>query len=353
LKHSVIIFLLSVFSTNALSQEQQESSYAATVQPAEQMQTTEANQEQVTTESDVVTAENDSPETAEQWLSKLKTALMVTHFDAGVVTTKANKTDSYKWLHGVVEGQEVESIAPLIGGGVTTIRKGNTVAFIETNKQIYSIEAPSIRRFIPPVFYKDVSVLKDSYQFVLVSKNQIGGRPAKLIRIESKNNSTFNYWVWVDIESGLPLRMEYVNAKGEVIERMLMTHLSIYSAPTEDMMEVAKLDLPIPATVGIASNRDTNDWQIAYLPQGFELVKSDRHHVSMSREVSDYYLFSDGLVEFSVYIQRPLESFKSPIVLHEGVTSFVMINANGFDVTVVGSIPAETAYQIASNIKRH
>ena len=291
-------------------------------------------------------------ETALDWLAKLKMALMTVNFDAGVISTKANKTDSYKWLHGLVDGQEVESLAPLIGGGVSTIRKGNTVSFIETNKQIFSIEASSIRNFIPPVFYKDVNVLADSYQFVLVSKNQIGGRSAQLIRIESKDNSTFNYWVWVDTATGLPLRMEYVNQAGEVIERMLMTHLAVYSEPTEELLEVAKLELPKATTVDIASNKDTNDWSMNYIPQGFELVKSDRHHVSISREVSDYFLYSDGLVEFSIYIQRPLESFQSPIVLQEGATSFVMINASGFDVTVVGSVPAKTSHKIATSIKR-
>lgn len=293
-----------------------------------------------------------STETATDWLIKLKAALTEQHFDAGVISTKANKTDSFKWLHGVVGDQEVESIAPLIGGGMTTIRKGNVVSFIEANKQVYSIEASSIRNFIPPVFYKSVEVLADSYQFVSVSKNQIGGRPAQLIRIESKDNTTFNYWVWVDVESGLPLRLEYVNQSGEVVERMLMTHLSVFSEPTDDMQKISKSEFPAPAVIGLASNKDTNNWHMSWLPKGFKLIKSDRHHVSISREVSDYYLYSDGLVEFSIYIQRPLESFKSPIVLQEGATSFVMINANGYDVTVVGAIPAETGYQIATNIKR-
>lgn len=293
-----------------------------------------------------------STETATDWLIKLKHALTTQNFDAGVISTKANKTESFKWLHGVVVSKEIESIAPLIGGGITTIRKGNIVSFIEANKQVYSIEASSIRNFIPPVFYNTVEVLADSYQFVLVSKNQIGGRPAQLIRIESKDNTTFNYWVWIDAESGLPLRLEYVNQSGEVVERMLMTHLSVYSEPTEDMIKISQLDFPEPVIISIASNKDTNDWHINWLPKGFKLIKSDRHHVSISREVSDYYLYSDGLVEFSIYIQRPLESFKSPVVLQDGATSFVMINANGFDVTVVGAIPAETGYKIATNITR-
>lgn len=288
----------------------------------------------------------------EFWLAKLKTALTELHFEAGVVSMKANKTESFKWLHGVVDGDEVESIAPLIGGGISTIRQNNKVSFIEANKSPFSIESQSIRNFIPPIFYKDAMSLDKSYQYVLVSKNQIGGRSAQLIRIESRDNSAFNFWLWLDVESGLPLRMEYVNQKGEVIERMLITHLTIFSAATENLIQIAELKLPEAAKASIATRKDTNNWQMKWLPAGFELLKSDRHHVSITREVSDYYLYGDGLVEFSVYVQRPLESFKSPLALQEGATSFVMVHLGGFDVTVVGSIPVETAYKVASNINR-
>lgn len=289
--------------------------------------------------------------TVEQWLVKLKKALTETNFDAGIVSTKANKTESYKWLHGVVGGREVESISSLIGGRVSTLRQGNTVAFIEPNKPVYSISASSIRTFIPPVFYREPLKLKDSYQFVLVSKTQVGGRPAQLLRIESIDNATYNIWLWLDLATGLPLRLDHVDLKGDVVERMLMTHLTVFSGPNEDIYKLAGVNLPKPAADVIATEQDTNNWQFGWLPKGFELIKSDRHHVSMSREVSDYYLYSDGLFEFSVYIQRPLPSYDSPLLLREGATAFVMLNAGGFDVTVVGAVPVETAHKVAQNIK--
>ncbi len=291
--------------------------------------------------------------TASQWLQQLKQALTEKNFDAGIVSTKANKTESYKWIHGVVAGKEVESVSSLIGGQVSTVRQGNTVAYIEPNKPIYSISAPSIRNFIPPIFYQDPEELADSYQFVLVSKNQVGGRAAQLLRIESIDNATYNIWLWLDFDTGLPLRLDYVDLKGNVVERILMTHLTVFSGPNEDVFKLAGISLPEPANDVIASTKDTNNWKMGWVPKGFELVKSDRHHVSMSREVSDYYLYSDGLFEFSVYIQRPLESYESPLLLREGATAFVMLNAGGFDVTVVGAIPVETAYKVASNIKRN
>jgi sigma-E factor negative regulatory protein RseB len=291
---------------------------------------------------------------AEFWLAKLKTALTESNFQAGIVTMKADKTTTYNWVHGVVEDEEqveVESISPLIGGGISNLRHNKVVTFIEPNKEPYSIQSDSIRRFIPPIFYQDSSQLTDSYQFVLVSKNQIGGRSAQLIRIESIDDTTYNYWVWIDVQSALPLRLAFVNEKSEVIEQVLMTHLTLFSGPTEEIIKLSQHNLPEPPSALIATHQETNNWNMSWIPNGFSLIKSDRHHLSITREVSDYYLFSDGLVEFSVYVQRQLESFNSPLVLQEGAMSFVMVRSDGFDVTVVGSIPPETAHKIAISVK--
>lgn len=295
---------------------------------------------------------------AKSWLAKLKSALTKSNFQAGIVTMKADKTKSYNWLHGVIVDEngtekalEVEAISPLIGVGVSNIRHNQIVTFIEPNKEAYSIESDSIRKFIPPIFYQDVNQLADSYQFVMVSKNQIGGRSAQLIRIESIDDTAYNYWVWIDVESALPLRMAFVNKKGEVIEQILMTHLSVFSQPTEEIIKLSEHKLPKPPSSLIATHQETNNWNMNWIPSSFDLIKSDRHHLSITREVSDYYLYSDGLVEFSVYVQRQLDSFNSPLVLQEGAMSFVMVRSDGFDVTVVGTIPAETAYKIASSVK--
>ncbi|GHB65802.1 sigma-E factor regulatory protein RseB [Psychrosphaera saromensis] len=292
------------------------------------------------------------------WLAKLKIALTQSNFQAGIVTMKADKTKSYNWIHGVIDAKadgekplEVEGISPLIGTGVSNLRHNQIVTFIEPNKEAYSIESDSIRKFIPPIFYQDINQLSESYQFVMVSKNQIGGRSAQLIRIESIDDTAYNYWVWIDVESALPLRMAFVNKKGEVIEQILMTHLSVFAEPTEEIIKLGEHTLPTPPSSLIATHQETNNWNMSWIPNSFSLIKSDRHHLSITREVSDYYLYSDGLVEFSIYVQRQLDSFNSPLVLQEGAMSFVMVRSDGFDVTVVGTIPAETAYKVASSVK--
>jgi sigma-E factor negative regulatory protein RseB len=295
----------------------------------------------------------DSKKEVHSWFAMLQTALKNANFDAGIIVTmQGNNPKSYRWLHGKLpSGLEVESVASLIGDGSTIIRHDNRVSYIENDKDAYSVTASSIRKFIPSVFYQDVNILNDSYQFVAVSKSEVAGRITQLIRIESRQKESYNYWVWIDEQTGLPLRMAYVDENGDIAEQTLMTHLRMLTSESEELKNIANMTLPEPATEQVAAQQEMNSWQLTWLPNGFEVIKSDRHHIPMSREVSDYFLLSDGLVEFSIYIQRPLDSFESPIALREGATSFVMHRANGFDVTVVGTIPVGTALKIAQSVK--
>jgi sigma-E factor negative regulatory protein RseB len=305
------------------------------------------------------------PLTAQAWLKKLKTALTQANYQAGIVTMKAGKTTSYNWLHGVVSNTtsdtdidsselqitEVESITPAMGVGINILRHDQTVMFIEPNKDAYSVKSNTIRKFIPPVLYQDTNVLSKSYTFNKVSETEIGGRDAQLIRIESINNTAYDYLVWIDVQSALPLRMAFVNEKNEVIEQVVMTHLSLFNGPNDDIIKLSTHQLAPTVALTETNFQETNNWNMSWLPNGFELIKSNRHHLPNTNEVSDYYLYSDGLVEFSIYVQRQLDSFTSPLILQEGAMSFVMVRSDGFDVTVVGTIPTKTAHKIAQSIK--
>lgn len=302
----------------------------------------------------------DTSISSDAWLLKLKTALTTSNFQAGIVAMKAGKTTSFIWLHGVVtrddgitgdKAVEVESISPSMGTGVSNVRQGNLVTFIEPNKEAYSITSDSIRKFIPPIFYQDATELSSNYKFVMETESQIGGRSAQLMRIESIDNTTYDYWVWIDVQSSLPLRMAFINQKNELVEQVVMTQLSVFSEPNDDIINLSEHTLPAPVELVTTTNQETNNWNMSWLPNSFTLIKSDRHHLSATGEVSDYYLYSDGLVEFSIYVQRQLDSFNSPLILQEGAMSFVMMRSDGFDVTVVGTIPADTAHKIARSIK--
>ena len=113
-----------------------------------------------------------------------------------------------------------------------------------------------------------------------------------------------------------------------------------------------KFPTPLPDEVMNATASTTSNWKIAWLPAGFELIKSDRHNLDLNNELTDYYLFSDGFIEVSVFIQRPLPGERLSGALTSGATTVYVHNGGNFDVSVVGNIPIKTAKKIAESVSR-
>ncbi|CCQ10752.1 Sigma factor RpoE negative regulatory protein RseB precursor [Pseudoalteromonas luteoviolacea B = ATCC 29581] len=291
---------------------------------------------------------------AKQLLQSLAQAVHSQNFDASYVVVKGKAMEPYRWLHGNKDGQELEFLSLLNGAGLEMVRVNNRVIYFEPQTPPYALDTDSIAGPIPEVLFKDISILEAHYDFVLGGKGRIAGRAAQLVRIESKDDSKYNYWLWVDVESSLLLKAAYVNQAGEMLEQLQLTHLTITEEPAEQLLEIASREFP-PAVstsnnIGVLDAKD--NWRIQWLPAGFELLKSDRHKLDLNNELADYYLFSDGLIDISVFVQRPLPGKRPSGALASGATTIYVHNSGPFDVSVVGNIPAMTAKSIAESVTR-
>ena len=296
---------------------------------------------------------SESP-TAKQLLQNMATAVHQRNFDASFVVMKEKGMEPYRWLHALHENQELELLSLLNGAGLEIVRVDDKVTYFEPQSAPYSIKTDTIAGPIPEVLFKDIAVLDQDYDFVLGGKGRIAGRPAQLVRLESKDSGKYNYWLWIDTESSLLLKAAYVNQAGELLEQLQLTHISVTPEPAQQLVELLSKDFPDPVDLQnvVETDQGTANWQIDWLPQGFALLKADRHKLDLNNELADYYLFSDGLVEFSVFVQRPLAGKRPSGALSSGATTVYVHNSGAFDVSVVGKIPPQTAKSIAESVKR-
>ncbi len=292
---------------------------------------------------------------AKALLLDMATAVHTRNFDASFVVVKGQTMEPYRWLHAKQGNIELEHLSLLNGAGLEMVRVDDQVTYFEPHSEPYSIKTDSIAGPIPEVLFKDVERLSAQYDFVLGGKGRIAGRSAQLVRIESKDEYKYNYWIWLDTESSLLLKSAYVNHQGEMLEQLQLTHISVTEQPAPMLVEMQNREFPaaLPTTEITASTTDTaNNWKIGWLPNGFKLLKSDRHKLDLNNELTDYYLYSDGFVEISVFVQRPLPGKRPSGALSSGATTVYVHNGGSFDVSVVGNIPAMTAKAIAESVAR-
>ncbi|WP_404338734.1 MucB/RseB C-terminal domain-containing protein [Pseudoalteromonas mariniglutinosa] len=283
-------------------------------------------------------------------------AVHTRNFDASFVVVKGQAMEPYRWLHAKQGDTELEHLSLLNGAGLEMLRVNDQVTYFEPHSEPYSVKTGSITGPIPEVLFKDIERLSAHYDFVLGGKGRIAGRSAQLVRIESKDEHKFNYWIWLDTESSLLLKSAYVDNNSEMLEQLQLTHISVTEQPAPLLLEMQNREFPTPLPINKMNNKGAdktiNNWQIGWLPDGFKLLKSDRHKLDLNNELTDYYLFSDGFVEVSVFVQRPLPGQRPSGALSSGATTVYVHNAGRYDVSVVGNIPAMTAKAIAESVTR-
>jgi sigma-E factor negative regulatory protein RseB len=294
-------------------------------------------------------------------LERLSQSLRQLNFNTSFVVVKNNQAEPYHWLHGIVENQvnengvskssiELEIVALLNGPRRDILRINNMVSYIEPEYAPYSISSEQISGPIPTVFGRDISVLENNYHFVSVGKNRVLGRAAQLIRIVPKDSHRYGYWLWLDQQSGLLLKLAVITRKGNLLEQIQFTHLEITDTISENLKQLQATELP--KIIDVTAQQKSTDltWQVNWLPSGFEPVKSNRHRINTSKQAVEFMLFNDGLVDVSVYVNPSKEKQKAIEFANDGATLVLSQVINNVEISVVGKVPLETAKKIVSSV---
>jgi sigma-E factor negative regulatory protein RseB len=289
-------------------------------------------------------------EQAKTLLEQLSSALKQLNYSTSFVVVKNNQAEPYHWLHGVDEnGQELEVLSQLNGPRRDILRKVDVVSYIEPEHEAYSINSQYISGPIPAVFSRNVNELDASYRFISVGRSRVLSRVAQVVRIVPKDNYRFDHWLWLDQESGLLLKMAIITRQGQLLEQIQFTHLDVTDEMSENLAQLQATDLPSVVDVVATHQNEALFWGVNWLPQGMEIIKSNRRRVNNDKTV-EFILLSDGLVEISVYI-NPSDGEPRPVEYASDGATLVFSQINkGLEVSVVGNIPLITAKKIANSV---
>jgi len=301
------------------------------------------------------TVESDSS-IAKLSFERLSSALRELNFSTSFVVVKNNQAEPYHWLHGLTADTassnqvELEILALLNGPRRDVLRIDNTVSYIEPEYAPYSITSSHISGPIPAVFGQDISVLENNYHFVSVGRSRVLGRIAQLIRIVPKDTNRFGYWVWLDQQSGLLLKLAIITRKGQLLEQIQFTHLEITSDTSEHLKQLQATDLPKVVDITAKQEVTKLGWQVNWLPNGFKPIKSNRHRINTSKQSVEFMLFNDGLVDLSVYVNPSKDKQRVIEYAHDGATLVFNQVINNVEVSVVGKIPVATAKKVVNSV---
>jgi sigma-E factor negative regulatory protein RseB len=296
-------------------------------------------------------AVGEESEPAKAWLERLSNALNKLNFSTSFVVVKNNQAQPYHWFHGVDDtGTELEILSLLNGPRRDILRKGNTVSYIEPELPPYSVTSQQISGPIPAILAGDISQLETIYDFISVGRSRVLGRPAQLIRIEAKNAHRYAYWLWLDQQSSMLLKLSIVTKQGQQLEQIQFTHLEITDKPSESVLQLNDTELPVLVDIPQEYQQQELQWDVNWLPEGFTQINTNRHKISLTKQPVEFMLLSDGLVAISIYVNGSQEKQRNADLAMDGATLALNQVNEGIEVSVVGKIPSTTAKAIADSI---
>jgi len=291
-------------------------------------------------------------EQASSWLSALSQSLKTRNFSTSFVVIKNNHAEPYHWFHGVDEtGKELEILSLLNGPRRDVLRKNNIVGYIEPELPPYSVKTFQMSGGpIPAIFSGDITALEKSYNFISLGKSRVLGRSAQIIRIVSKDDNRFGYRLWLDQDSSMLLKMSVITREGNVLEQVQFTHLEFSTDLPEPLKKLQAADMPPVIDVPESTVNNDLHWKVNWLPNGFKKIRSNYHRLSITKQATEFLLFSDGLVDVSVYINKSSVNHRAAEFVMNGATGVFNQVVKGIEVSVVGKIPATTAKSIADSV---
>lgn len=281
-----------------------------------------------------------------EWFERSQSSIRQYNFEASFVVIKPNQVDSYRWVHGVQNNTEIEQLMPLEQSGVEILRRDQMVYYIAPEKTPLATNSSTIKE-LPALLYRDIAAIRALYDAVPGGSAQLSGRSAQLLRLTPLQNDRPGYWMWLDSQTGFPLKIDTLTVQNEVLERWVVTHILPHSTLPEALNVAASADLPQAAETLPTVSLPESPLELSWLPVGYQQVPVAAAMVP--QQVLEQWLLSDGLHQVSVFVQPgaslPAQAFR------DGATTIFVMPKNQFDVTVIGPVSIESARQIAESVR--
>lgn len=292
-------------------------------------------------------------ENPDAWLKQMETALKTVNYHGTFVYIHDDQAETMRVYHRVGPDGTRERLISLNGSAREVLRDDDEVRCILPDDKAVFVEKRHDRGTVARGIPLNAASNTEHYEFQLLGTGRIAGRDARLVAINPRDELRYGYRLWLDQETGLPLRSELVDDEGQPIEKMMFTEITVGGEIADEMLESSVPGEDFKWHVRAADKetvlQNNSPVRFEKLPAGYEIVRTE---VRGEAELPSYHLvLSDGLASVSVFAE-PLQDGKPSLA---GLSRLGAVNAFGVrlpkhHVTVVGEVPEATVAAVAEAV---
>lgn len=287
-------------------------------------------------------------------LAKMADSAQNLSYQGEFVYQQGGRLETLSIIHqaGEQDRPESERIAYLDGAPREVIRAGNELFLSRHNGEVAQFQHGPL---MPVVDRFQSGVSNDYYDLKLVGIDRVAGREAFLLLVMPRDRFRYGYQLWLDRQSSLLLKSELIDNQGKIIERLQFTSLDVgqLSNDTRALLE----HRPADATTAVNSQPEpaASQWEASWLPEGFVRQNRAVRPSPVGSHAVDSLTFSDGIANFTVFVEPDETGLLSQASEKIGALSAVAkVYRDGdqyFHITVVGDIPLGTAERVAISVR--
>ena len=297
---------------------------------------------------------------AKQWLERMVEATQTLNYEGTFIYVQGPHVEAMRIVHGSGPEGERQRLFSLNGPPREVVIANNSVVCLLPKQQATFAGNDYQRSPFPLSIPREIGRLESHYQFEIVGTDRIAGLEARIIAIKPRDAWRFGYRLWLDERNGMILRSVLLDDRGHPLEQLMFTDLQVkpqideaaFQSPAlpEGASPANRNDPAVPSPTGEPVKESA--WRVEQLPEGFVKVLHNRFAESPGRHPTEHLVFADGLATISVF----LEKLDSAPALLQGVSQLGSMNAfgkaaHGYQILVVGEVPAVTVQRIAAAIQ--
>ena len=249
----------------------------------------------------------------------------------------------------------IEKLEVLDGQSQEYVRNGEEIIHYFPAERRIVVEHRGSERSFPDISFTNPREILRYYTARQLGMDRVAGRDVLGFALEPRDGLRYGYRFWSDRASGLLLRAQTLSEKGEIIEQIAFTQLSIGKVRPSQVKTSHANTRGWRIENSSAADKEPSGWNAGWLPGGFKPVRTVKRvlgrpeNAGEPREVVQL-VFSDGLAGISVFIEAWSPRHES-LPVQQGSLNMLGKRHGKFWLTIVGEVPLATIRQVAESLE--
>jgi sigma-E factor negative regulatory protein RseB len=249
-------------------------------------------------------------------------------------------------------GREFTRNVVLDGRPREVFSEGDDIVIFNAKNDKIVIEKRRGQNLFPAMLPTQLYPLKQNYKLKFVGQERVAGRLTQVLDMIPNDNLRYQYRIWSDSEYGLLLKMSMMDVQGHTLEQIGFNQVSMLQTKDLDWFQ-PKIDATKPYVMDDTTDltHTVENLVIPNLPAGYKKIDQIQLKVPGRTTTVQQLIFSDGLASVSLFVEPMIKGMQPRIgKKNMGSTNVYAHVLNGYQLVVVGEVPAQTVEQIAQQV---